>query len=166
LLTTITTVTSSDDNAASAKGDISTVRRGQMLEAVEDILRSANLTLKSDTKTLMTENALMREESVRREKHVQKVRDRVKDLAVELVKINEAFYCPITREVMEDPVVCMDGHTYERYAIVQWLETHDTSPKTNARLPSRFIVSNHALRAEIEASKSASTHMTQFLESL
>ena len=32
-----------------------------------------------------------------------------------------ACICPITHEVMEDPVVCADGHSYERAAITQWL---------------------------------------------
>jgi len=30
------------------------------------------------------------------------------------------FYCPITHEVMVDPVVAQDGHTYERQAIEEW----------------------------------------------
>ena len=30
------------------------------------------------------------------------------------------FLCPITQEVMDDPVITSDGHTYERVAIEQW----------------------------------------------
>jgi hypothetical protein len=33
-----------------------------------------------------------------------------------------------------DPVICADGHSYERDAITRWLAAHNTSPKTNARL--------------------------------
>ena len=45
------------------------------------------------------------------------------------------FFCPITREIMEVPVVLVgDGHTYERSAIVRWLSIRATSPMTNESL--------------------------------
>jgi hypothetical protein len=31
---------------------------------------------------------------------------------------------------MEDPVSTLDGHTYERAAIAEWLRANDTSPAT------------------------------------
>ena len=34
---------------------------------------------------------------------------------------SNSFVCPITAEVMTDPVVCADGHSYERDAIEDWL---------------------------------------------
>lgn len=57
-----------------------------------------------------------------------------------------ACICPITQDVMEDPVVCADGHSYERIAITQWLLARDTSPCTNAPLLHKNVVPNHALR--------------------
>ena len=45
-----------------------------------------------------------------------------------------AFECPISGELMVDPVTCADGHTYERSQIATWLRSHDTSPKTNEPL--------------------------------
>ena len=57
-----------------------------------------------------------------------------------------AAICPITQDVMEDPVVCADGHSYERAAITQWLLARDTSPCTNAPLLHKNVVPNHALR--------------------
>lgn len=35
----------------------------------------------------------------------------------------EALECPITHELMSDPVVAADGHTYERAAIQRSLDT-------------------------------------------
>ena len=36
----------------------------------------------------------------------------------------DAFFGPITHEIMRDPVTLIsDGHTYERSAITQWFET-------------------------------------------
>lgn len=37
-----------------------------------------------------------------------------------------AFKCPITMDIMEDPVILADGHTYEREAIEAWLKGHAT----------------------------------------
>lgn len=51
-----------------------------------------------------------------------------------------------SQDVMEDPVVCADGHSYERAAITQWLLARDTSPCTNAPLLHKNVVPNHALR--------------------
>ena len=44
--------------------------------------------------------------------------------------------CPISQEVMEDPVCTADGHTYERREIFRWLCKHDTSPLTGAPVAS------------------------------
>ena len=51
--------------------------------------------------------------------------------------VEDAMTCPITQEIMEDPVECADGTTYERKAIQAWLKNHDTSPLTNERLKHR-----------------------------
>lgn len=58
----------------------------------------------------------------------------------------EEFYCPITQELMKDPVVAADGYTYERTAIMQWLESgKDTSPMTNETLEHTVIIPNKTL---------------------
>ena len=61
-----------------------------------------------------------------------------------------SFICPVTFSVMRDPVICADGHSYEREAIVEWHLTHDTSPVTNVQLPDKTLAPNHALRNAIE----------------
>eukprot|EP00658_Telonema_sp_P-2_P040709 TRINITY_DN29106_c0_g1_i1.p1 TRINITY_DN29106_c0_g1~~TRINITY_DN29106_c0_g1_i1.p1 ORF type:complete len:249 (+),score=53.32 TRINITY_DN29106_c0_g1_i1:82-828(+) len=65
-------------------------------------------------------------------------------------EIADHLLCPITYAAFVDPVVCMDGHTYEREAIEEWLKHHDTSPLTNAVLPSRMVVPNYALLKELD----------------
>jgi len=57
--------------------------------------------------------------------------------------------CPISMEVMRDPVIAPDGHSYERDAIERWLADHRTSPMTGAVLTSRQLVPNHRLRSVI-----------------
>jgi hypothetical protein len=61
-----------------------------------------------------------------------------------------SFYCPISQQVMHDPVVLSDGHTYERRHIERWLQEHATSPVSNEALPQKAVFSNHALRNAIE----------------
>jgi len=62
----------------------------------------------------------------------------------------EGSVCPITDEIMEDPVICSDGHSYDREGIQQWLATNNTSPLTGAELESRNVAPNHALRKVIQ----------------
>ena len=45
----------------------------------------------------------------------------------------DEFVCPISMEVMVEPVLAADGFTYERQAIEQWFELgHRSSPRTGA----------------------------------
>ena len=61
------------------------------------------------------------------------------------------YVCPITSEIMTDPVSTLDGFTYEREAITEWLRTKDTSPKTGATLESKTLIPNHLVRSMILA---------------
>ena len=66
------------------------------------------------------------------------------------VHVPDGYVCPITRELMRDPVFCGDGHTYEREAISVWLMTKDTSPKTGCVLETKALIPNFALRSAID----------------
>ena len=61
--------------------------------------------------------------------------------------------CPITCEIMKDPVLCVeDGHTYERVAVEQWFATGArTSPATSQHLESTALAPNHVVRKLIAA---------------
>ena len=43
-------------------------------------------------------------------------------------------------------VLALDGHSYERAAIENWLKYNLTSPKTNAVLDSKMLIPNYTLR--------------------
>jgi E3 ubiquitin-protein ligase RGLG len=64
-------------------------------------------------------------------------------------EIDALFICPITQDIMSDPVIASDGFTYDRPAIVQWLTNKRTSPMTGAALASNQLIPNHALRSSI-----------------
>lgn len=60
------------------------------------------------------------------------------------------FVCPITQDVMDDPVFAADGYTYERKAIAGWITNHNTSPMTNLALPHTHLTPNLLLRSAIK----------------
>jgi hypothetical protein len=57
--------------------------------------------------------------------------------------------CPITQEMMVDPVSTVDGQVYEREAIEAWLASRDTAPLTGAVLPMKLLIPNVPLRGLI-----------------
>ena len=61
------------------------------------------------------------------------------------------FLCAITQDVMTDPVITADGHTYEREAIEKWLKEKMTSPKTGRRLSHPHLVTNWLVRSMLES---------------
>ena len=61
----------------------------------------------------------------------------------------DAFRCPITQEMMKNPVMASDGHSYEENAIRAWYDQELTSPMTREALQPNFT-RNHALRNAIQ----------------
>jgi hypothetical protein len=76
----------------------------------------------------------------------------------------ESFYCPIGMEMMCDPVVCSDGHSYERTHIEDWFSRSDISPITGNPVNKDFLVPNHALRLAIESMHSQVEQLLLSLE--
>uniref|UniRef100_A0A2N9GA85 U-box domain-containing protein n=1 Tax=Fagus sylvatica TaxID=28930 RepID=A0A2N9GA85_FAGSY len=69
---------------------------------------------------------------------------------IELVVPNH-FRCPISLELMKDPVTLSSGITYDRESIETWLEAGNfTCPVTNLILRSFDQIPNHTLRKMIQ----------------
>lgn len=67
------------------------------------------------------------------------------------VNVPPDFICPITHDLMVDPVICEDGFSYERSAITEWFSKDKvTSPMTNSVLTSTNVHENEKLKREIE----------------
>ncbi|KAJ0094356.1 hypothetical protein Patl1_16172 [Pistacia atlantica] len=61
------------------------------------------------------------------------------------------FRCPISLEIMKDPVTLCSGHTYDRASILKWFRAgNSTCPKTGERLKNKELVSNLALKRTIQ----------------
>merc|ERR1711988_158558 len=65
----------------------------------------------------------------------------------------EEFICPITQEMMDNPVSDNEGISYERTAIEEWLKIKNESPLTNKPLQHSDLRPNIALKSLIEAWK-------------
>ncbi len=66
---------------------------------------------------------------------------------------SDILICPITRQIMTDPVADHDGNTYERDAIMQWLSTHNTSPITRRHMTAAELIPNRVVRELLEAAR-------------
>ncbi|KAK4437559.1 U-box domain-containing protein 15 [Sesamum alatum] len=65
--------------------------------------------------------------------------------------IPHEFLCPISLEIMADPVIIATGQTYERESIQRWLNSgHRTCPKTGQKLNYLTVAPNFALRNLIQ----------------
>ncbi|CAN4119161.1 unnamed protein product [Withania somnifera] len=78
---------------------------------------------------------------------------------MEEVEIPQYFLCPISLQIMKDPVTTVTGITYDRESIEMWLSTVEeeavvaTCPVTKQHLPKdiELLTPNHMLRRLIQA---------------
>ncbi|KAK8604284.1 hypothetical protein V6N13_099231 [Hibiscus sabdariffa] len=67
----------------------------------------------------------------------------------------DTFFCPLTKQIMDDPVTIENGVTYERKVITKWFETFGhrddiICPITGMKLTSKVLSTNVALKDTIE----------------
>ncbi|XP_034051340.1 WD repeat, SAM and U-box domain-containing protein 1 [Thalassophryne amazonica] len=89
-----------------------------------------------------------------RSKVLRKVEKLKSGLACE--GIPDEFLCPITRELMKEPVIAADGYSYEKDAIESWIKTKNrSSPMTNLPLLTTQLTPNYTLKMAIGRFKSS-----------
>ncbi|KAJ8766643.1 hypothetical protein K2173_001163 [Erythroxylum novogranatense] len=67
------------------------------------------------------------------------------------VQIPYHFRCPVSLELMRDPVTVCTGQTYDRTSIESWVATGNTTcPVTRAPLTDFTLIPNHTLRRLIQ----------------
>ncbi|WOL02600.1 hypothetical protein Cni_G11319 [Canna indica] len=68
------------------------------------------------------------------------------------ISIPAHFRCPISSDLMKDPVTASTGITYDRQSIETWLEQGKTTcPVTNQPLRNKdLLVPNHSVRKMIQ----------------
>lgn len=64
--------------------------------------------------------------------------------------VPKEFYCPITGDLMKEPVSDPNGHTYEKSSIIHWLSIRQTSPITQEPLNVGDLTDNIAMKRSID----------------
>jgi hypothetical protein len=117
-------------------------------------LTGNDLLLKSDNEILELFNnneQLLNELSSLRHKHfIKQIISRKINAENNQITIPNEFLCPITCELMIDPVCVCDGYTYERKAIEEWLTKKQTSPILNLSINGTQIYPNKILKMLID----------------
>jgi len=67
-----------------------------------------------------------------------------------MADIPKEFICPISLEIMKDPVIMSDGQTYDRESITKALKVSPLSPITKKRLNIKEAIPNYNLKSMIE----------------
>jgi RNA recognition motif-containing protein len=58
----------------------------------------------------------------------------------------DGLFCPLSKQLMTDPVLAADGVTYNKPAISEWLSSQTISPVLQTPLPHGGLVPNHAVK--------------------
>jgi sacsin len=94
-----------------------------------------------------------RGELLRAIKIMQRERDPFKNQAdkpADKERPPRVLICPITKNLMTNPVQASDGHTYERSAIEEWFKTSQVSPVTKEPLKSLVVIPSHTLKTMLD----------------
>ncbi|NWU15884.1 WSDU1 protein, partial [Cephalopterus ornatus] len=83
-----------------------------------------------------------------------KILRKIQELRMTVVSVSvpvpDEFLCPITRDLMKDPVIAADGYSYEREAMEHWISNkRRSSPMTNLPLHSLMLTPNRTLKMAI-----------------
>lgn len=76
----------------------------------------------------------------------EKMNNYLRNNETENINIPNEFFCPISKEIMLDPVVIRDGYTYEKKTINEWFKYSNKSPITSKIVKSNFFINNTSLR--------------------
>uniref|UniRef100_A0A0D6QZF7 RING-type E3 ubiquitin transferase n=1 Tax=Araucaria cunninghamii TaxID=56994 RepID=A0A0D6QZF7_ARACU len=102
------------------------------------------------------------EKDKQEEDYINQVIDLVKQLCEYMIEIKQAqteaglpipadLRCPLSLELMLDPVIVASGQTFERAYIQQWLDQGMTTcPKTHQALSHKNLIPNYTVKALIE----------------
>jgi hypothetical protein len=67
--------------------------------------------------------------------------------------IKKCLTCPISSNIFIDPVIAIDGHTYEREYIELWFSKSNNSPMTGEFLYTKQLYPNYIIKSIIKNSK-------------
>lgn len=86
-----------EDAVNQDRTEMSSIRRDEVLSAVEDLLKSADLSLNDDAKKMMDSNLSLKEHLQKKTKDIENLEKKTMNLSKDAMKGIDAFLCPITR---------------------------------------------------------------------
>lgn len=97
------------------------------------------------------ENQKTKEDLKQRPAHISSHYDESSSSSLSMVfNVPDEYRCPISLDLMSDPVIVASGHTYDRNSIAQWINSgHHTCPKSGQRLIHMALIPNYALKSLI-----------------
>lgn len=91
--------------------------------------------------------SLLKEMKMNKKQKQQKKKKLSLSSQLDAMNVPDEFRCPISRELMRDPVVLATGQTYDRPFIQKWLkEGQRTCPQTQQVLSHTVLTPNHLVR--------------------
>lgn len=81
--------------------------------------------------------------------HTSIICDEIRRPDADISEENNPFICPITLQIMEDPVITPQGICFERQAILDWVQKKQVCPLTNNPLTANKLITCYALRNAI-----------------
>ncbi|KAK4763838.1 hypothetical protein SAY87_013276 [Trapa incisa] len=80
----------------------------------------------------------------------QEVKRSREDKKSDAISVPDDFLCPISLDIMRDPVIVATGQTYDRSYIQRWIDSGNlTCPKTQQKLQNLTLTPNYVLRSLI-----------------
>lgn len=65
-------------------------------------------------------------------------------------RLPEYFVCPVTKELMRDPVVNEFGHSYDKDAYLSYIQKYNKDPVTGKALKKNLMYNNVSLKQGIQ----------------
>lgn len=75
----------------------------------------------------------------------QSTRKRIAKLPNEITDIPHDFRCPVSYEILQDPVIAADGQTYSQKTMIHWFRIAKSSPSTGRALSNTELQPDHGL---------------------
>lgn len=70
-----------------------------------------------------------------------------------VIEVPDYFLCPITRELMEEPVITRNGVTYSKASLLAWLQVNPSEPSSREPCRIEDTVPNIVIRDAVAAWK-------------
>lgn len=75
-----------------------------------------------------------------------KINEYLRNTDDKIMDIPNEYFCPISKEIMLEPVVIRDGYTYEKKSIKEWFKYSNKSPITSKMVRNKIYLNNTSLR--------------------